>query len=314
MTLDPIKEGDSYAIRIPFFNPLYDPDPNSLTKEDKPAQGSDEEEDDYHDRMWEWEHDFRVEHLVLPEPGVFQKPNRDSSEALGLRQRYSHRGLQIIVKLASIHLTPDKPGYEGGTWHVEGQMNEHICATALYYYDSDNITESRLAFRQHGGDEATIEFGYEQFDHAWLEPVFGLEQGGTTVQDVGDVICKEGRLLTFPNILQHQVQPFKLEDPSKPGHRKILALFLVDPNIRVISTANVPPQQRDWWSEEVLSTGVFDRLAKELQDKTFKSVDNFPIGLDEAKLLRLELINERKDFVVKQNNVFNSFTISLCEH
>jgi hypothetical protein len=39
-----------------------------------------------------------------------------------LKVKYGKRGLQVIVKLANIHLTPEKPKYEGGTWHVEGQM------------------------------------------------------------------------------------------------------------------------------------------------------------------------------------------------
>ncbi|OJJ40832.1 hypothetical protein ASPWEDRAFT_178657 [Aspergillus wentii DTO 134E9] len=33
---------------------------------------------------------------------------------------------------------------------------------------------------------------------------------------------------------------------SRDSHRKILALFLVDPNMRVISSANMPPQREDW--------------------------------------------------------------------
>jgi hypothetical protein len=154
--------------------------------------------------------------------------------------------LQIIVKLANIDLTPEKPDYEGGNWHVEGQLNEHICATALYYYDNENITNSHLAFRQSCID-STLEMGYEQDEHDFMSAVFGCEPDGPAVQEVGSVLCKEGRLLTFPNILQHRILPFKLADATKPGHRKILALFLVDPGIRIISTANVPPQQRDWW-------------------------------------------------------------------
>jgi hypothetical protein len=45
--------------------------------------------------------------------------------------RFRESGLQIIVKMASIELTPEKPRFPVGSWHVEGQMNEHICATAL---------------------------------------------------------------------------------------------------------------------------------------------------------------------------------------
>ena len=41
---------------------------------------------------------------------------------MDIKRDYAHRGLQIVVKLANIELTPEKPTYEGGTWHVEGQM------------------------------------------------------------------------------------------------------------------------------------------------------------------------------------------------
>ena len=34
----------------------------------------------------------------------------------------SFENLQVIVKLANIHLTPEKPSYDGGSWHIEGQM------------------------------------------------------------------------------------------------------------------------------------------------------------------------------------------------
>jgi hypothetical protein len=37
-----------------------------------------------------------------------------------LRKDSSDRGLQIVVKLTNIYLTPERPRYDGGTWHVEG--------------------------------------------------------------------------------------------------------------------------------------------------------------------------------------------------
>ncbi len=41
-------------------------------------------------------------------------------------------------------------------------MNERICASALYYYDSENITESSLAFRQRVDDDEFEMKAYEQ--------------------------------------------------------------------------------------------------------------------------------------------------------
>ena len=154
-----------------------------------------------------------------------------------------------------------------------------------------------------------------QGQHEWLSEVFGCEDEGPTVQEIGSVETREGRLLTFPNILQHRVGPFKLADPTKSGHRKIVALFLVDPNIKVISTAHVPCQQQEWWWE-VTRTKENQQIAslpRELQDQILEDVD-FPISLQEAKALRLELMDERKAFVVKHGKGFESDTFALCEH
>jgi Protein of unknown function (DUF4246) len=38
---------------------------------------------------------------------------------------------------AAIHLTPEKPEYAGGAWHVEGMMNERIVSTGIYYYERE---------------------------------------------------------------------------------------------------------------------------------------------------------------------------------
>ena len=53
------------------------------------------------------------------EPGTM---NLKLEKSVDLKRDYGHRGLQVIVKLANIELTPEMPEYEGGTWHVEGQL------------------------------------------------------------------------------------------------------------------------------------------------------------------------------------------------
>jgi len=75
-------------------------------------------------------------------------------------------------------LSPEKPSYDGGSWHVEGQLNEQICASALYYYDCENITESHLAFRQRVKDDAEWqrEKTYEQVRNR----LDAIEAGGHT--------------------------------------------------------------------------------------------------------------------------------------
>lgn len=91
--------------------------------------------------------------LKRPEPRDFEPYQRLVDDEVNLRKQYGEQGLQVIVKLANIELTPEKPTYEGGSWHVEGKLNEQICATALYYYDSENVGDSSLAFRHRTYDE-----------------------------------------------------------------------------------------------------------------------------------------------------------------
>ncbi|KZP11236.1 hypothetical protein FIBSPDRAFT_1050866 [Athelia psychrophila] len=299
-------------IRIPFDGPTYSPHYDNVPEDEKPQQEDGEDEDDYWQRLKDW----RLTLLVYPEPEDFVDPGETEEANLSdLRDEFAKTGLQVIVKLANIHLTPEKPEYAGGTWHVEGQLNEHICATALYYYDCANITESRLAFRQQSDSDSAMEMSYEQEDHGWLPEVFGCEQNEDSVQYVGDVLAKEGRLITFPNVFQHRVLPFKLEDPTKSGHRKILALFLVDPHIQIISSAHVPCQRRDWWAEEMERKHALpNRLPLELRQEVMSHVDGFPISLEEAKKLRLELMEERKGHNAWQDGKFHSETFNLCEH
>jgi hypothetical protein len=116
----------------------------------------------------------------------------------------------------------------------------------------------------------------------------------TAAQVLGKVLTREDRLLVFPNVLQHRVSSFKLADNTKPGHRKLLALFLVDPNITIPSTSNIPPQQRDWWAHEIDRNGALKKLPQELADRVYDEVDDFPLSTERAKEVRDDLMEERK--------------------
>lgn len=86
--------------------------------EPEPVEPEDEEEwNDYHDLLEEW---LARQPIILPEPGDFR--DRRSPSALELRKHFPDTNMQIIVKLANIELTPGKPTYNGGSWHIEGQL------------------------------------------------------------------------------------------------------------------------------------------------------------------------------------------------
>ena len=76
--------------------------------------------------------------------------------------------IQVIVKYASIVLTPEAPEYKGGAWHVEGMKNESIVASAIAYLRCENTTTSQHAFRS-----MVDEPDYEQSGAASFFPVDG---------------------------------------------------------------------------------------------------------------------------------------------
>lgn len=120
---------------------------------DEPDQEEGEEDDAFDDRWEQWRESREI---IEPEPPVFKTPAQrleagrtahvrrqiqaelasgvrsgkwqldplDLNPLVNLRKEFGR--VQIIVKLANIHLTPEKPTYEGGSWHVEGQANESM--------------------------------------------------------------------------------------------------------------------------------------------------------------------------------------------
>lgn len=302
-----------------------EPPNRPLNEGEEPRDEDERWEEDYEESArgkldFAW---FRTTHpMDLPEPDPSKQPiliNSSGIRTFGFFDMAPR--IQVIVKLANIHLTPESPSYEGGSWHVEGMMNEHICATALYYYDSENVTDSRLEFRTRANrEELAMEIDYEQNDDYCLHRTFAMDlnPGGepstTAVQHVGSVLTRPGRALFFPNLFQHHVSPFRLADPSKPGHRKIVALFLVDPKIPIISTANVPPQRKDWWRGEARRAGdALGKLPTELRDMVVDQVD-FPYAKDEADKLREELMKERSAAVEQTAEHLTNIEYGFCEH
>nr|CAG8993153.1 Unknown function [Penicillium sclerotiorum] len=205
---------DARANRIEWDTVEYESD----QEEEEPEQGPEEDDDTYWERHWAWQTTQKIEQ---PEPGSLQKFKLNQTEKIDIRELFGKTGLQVIVKMANIELTPEKPEYEGGSWHVEGQL---------------------------------------------------------------------------------------------PGHRKILAFFLVDPHLKIISTANIPPQQMSWGAEKAeLTRGVIGgRLPVELQDMVLQEGVLQPLmTMDEAKKFRWELMEERSVKAPNQNEAFEMGSFCL---
>ncbi|KAJ7125245.1 hypothetical protein C8R44DRAFT_619495 [Mycena epipterygia] len=221
----------------------------------------------------------------------------------------SGRTIQCIVKLANIHLTPEKPEYAGGSWHVEGR-------SSTFYYDEDNISESTLSFRV---STAAPAYHYQD-DDMCMETLYNMERGGQCVQDLGSMITKQGRALAWPNLFQHRVSPFHLNDPTKPGHRKILAFFLVNPaKDPIVSATDVPPQQAEWMWNAMADTMVDPHsttanLPPELYECIQEQLSETLMTRAEAEMYRQRLMSERTSFLVQHERTVIQQPFDMCEH
>ncbi|KAJ7688959.1 hypothetical protein B0H17DRAFT_1169438 [Mycena rosella] len=264
-------------------------------------------EDDMDEEEWAKHRDSQK---ALPEANTYGGELESVLSPISLRGRT----VQCIIKLANIHLTPEHPKYAGGSWHVEGMANEHIVASGIYYYDEENITESRLSFRVPTGQPTY----HEQDDSECMEILYGIDKDDDCVQDIGSMVTKAGRALSWPNLFQHCVSSFELADASKPGHRKILAIFLVDPTVDPIaSTTDVPPQQAEWAAEALQQAwrdpgSLVSCLPQELVDLIKERLP--AMTRKEAEAYRLELMKERTAFVGTHSETAYGVKFNMCEH
>ncbi|KAH9884533.1 hypothetical protein C8Q73DRAFT_770645 [Cubamyces lactineus] len=312
---------------IPLFDKvlsdLLNPEPPLAIKAD-PATWYDylegtEPQDLDEDELGEAECDRLREHWertmkwpFIPEPEPFSPPNQEGRVEFSLKRRT----VQVIVKLANIVLTPENPVYHGGAWHVEGMANEKIVATGIYYYACENITQSDLDFRQTTGSHASdlgVCMNYQNDDHKGWVAAYGLGRDLPLSQQIGCIRAEEDKCIAFPNIYQHHVDGFTLEDPSRPGYRKILAFFLVDPLTRIHSTTDVPPQQREWLEEVLAEIPRFQALPAEIVDMIVRGVDCV-VSREQAEEDRLYLMQERGQFTVEHNEQVFEIGFAMCEH
>lgn len=99
------------------------------------------------DRKWK-----KIRKPVFREPTPYEEvdydpymtPEGTSKDDGGLFRKFKAAGLQVIVKMASIELTPEKPEFPAGGWHVsEEQILPLICSCDFYRTDDDFCSRSR---------------------------------------------------------------------------------------------------------------------------------------------------------------------------
>ncbi|KAL9637114.1 MAG: hypothetical protein Q9204_001998 [Flavoplaca sp. TL-2023a] len=220
-----------------------------------------------------------------------------------LRKEFWDIGIQAIIQVSNIELGEEKPEYPGEDWHVQGQLrltkdmeNERICATVMYCYSCENVSDASISFRHRCSSEDLMSLNTLTRTTKATEDVYGVEDLQPAVQEHGSVIIREGRVISFPNVFQTKINPIKLHNPGKSGHLKMFIVHLIDPNRRIMSTSMVPCQRRDWWAREIRQkVPVMRRLPVEIFDNIIHMVDGFPVSSSDAEKMRTEMLEERAE-------------------
>ncbi|MCU0659035.1 MAG: DUF4246 domain-containing protein [Polyangiaceae bacterium] len=185
------------------------------------------------------------------------------------------RELQVIPKIVEYRLGAGET--HEGVWHVEGMSHEHIVATCVVVLDRDEELEGgSLSFkRSYTKEEAGMLFW--NISQSRPEPTANIVSEGTI--PLGTVGTPSGRMLVFPNSHIHKLNTLRLRPGAAEGRRRVIVFWIVDPDVQIPSTREIPPQQ-----------GV--------------------IPHDEALEVRLALMEERR----LHKTSFNPRAVSLCEH
>jgi hypothetical protein len=236
-------------------------------------------------------------------------------QTVKLQDEFREKGLQIIVKLGGIELTPDNPSFLGEDWHADGLLNEHIAGVALYCFDLENVTNTRISFAQEiSMDGEEFSFDWDGWDIPYLEKLFDVQNERPAFQELGSVSIRQGGLITFPNCLRHRLESFELVDKARPGRCRFLTLWLVDPSYRICSTRNVPPQRLDWWEQEARShLSSAHPLPQELADQIIAEAGPWLMNLPEAQQHRRERAKDEAVACEKDTEQIEENTICLVK-
>jgi hypothetical protein len=144
--------------------------------------------------MPKWSDPDRPENPQIPDPD-------HQYYSISLQDQFE--GLQIIIRVSTIELTPEEPLYHSDSHHnVTGILNEHIVSTAVCYFHMHNIKDAKVSFQQ----ETHIKNGdfnitkYDTMDRAFDVPSWSIlddeECYPDALQTMGSIpISRNGQFL-----------------------------------------------------------------------------------------------------------------------
>eukprot|EP00798_Chlamydomonas_sp_ICE-L_P004943 gene4943-34714_t len=175
---------------------------------------------------------------------------------------------------------------------IIGLRGLDVIACGVLCISKEKVSRVALSFRAAVEAPMHVENGTESRD------LYGLEYGSGLNQDLGGVVLRAGRCVSFPNVYQHKIEPFQLIEGQPAGHVHLLSLSLVHPNHKLVSTSEVPPQQLEWLKEAIFADPD-SRLSKlpsglaELIGRTLDEISEFPISAGTEMRNSIDMNEER---------------------
>lgn len=211
-------------------------------------------------------------------------------------------------------------------------------ATSIVHFASENITTAfgSISYRVEADlDPDTYIWGGRDtsvYPYHPLDPIAGMygllhediqydycgdsDRPIPALQHLGDIETPDGRLIVFPNVMQHRTNSYNLLNTSRPGRRRFLKLHLVDAHYRICSTRNVPPQRHDWWYNAGLGRIDWESydMPAELVLEIERLVGDPYINMEDARRFQEEFRAERKEkYEVLNKEGVERYRFALCE-
>ena len=173
----------------------------------------------------------------------------------------ANSSLQVVTRMVDYELMPGQS--HQGPWHVEGLPHENIVATAVYTLErSENLEGGGIEFLQAEPEPESSRSSHMSCDEARDMNERPLKS------DIVETL--QGRLIVFPNSNIHRIALVRNKHWIKrgnegPAKRRAIIFFIVNPNVRIVSTQEVEEQQFDDMPLEVVkelqSMQVKERIA-----------------------------------------------------
>ncbi|KDO24500.1 hypothetical protein SPRG_20905 [Saprolegnia parasitica CBS 223.65] len=200
---------------------------------------------------------------------------------------------QVLCHVQCLRVTPEAPTMTMAWRRASGAVNEAIDFTAVILYGADNVS-LRVEFRE---TYEYADFGPHKRNPA-IEVLLSDKVPGRVSQDTGFVTVRPLRLLLIRSSAAYRFH-LQSSDSSREGVAKLLSWGLVRPSEMIakaigcfasqgavidnaiLSTADIPPQQRAWLLDLVNATPL-GRLPSVVQELVLDFVGHATLSTDEA--------------------------------